>query len=82
MQHVRFTSQPIEEPEKPEYLTQILEMMHAEKTLLFSTDYPHWDNDFPMQILTRIPPASQADLLRKRRRAVRPFLSYICRRPT
>jgi predicted TIM-barrel fold metal-dependent hydrolase len=57
LDRVRFTSQPIEEPERPEYLDQILTMIHAERTLLFSTDYPHWDNDFPKQTLTRIAPA-------------------------
>jgi predicted TIM-barrel fold metal-dependent hydrolase len=56
LDHVRLTSQPIEEPEKPEYLEQMLAMIHADRTLLFSTDYPHWDNDFPKQTLTRIAP--------------------------
>jgi len=53
---VRFTSQPIEEPERPEYLSHILEMIHADRTLIFSTDYPHWDNDFPNNTLTRLAP--------------------------
>jgi len=57
LNHVRFTSQPMEEPEKPEYLTSILEMIHADRTLVFSTDYPHWDNDFPPQTLPGIPAA-------------------------
>jgi predicted TIM-barrel fold metal-dependent hydrolase len=54
IENVRFTTQPIAEPEKPEHLRQILEMMHAEETLMFSSDYPHWDNDDPGYGLPRM----------------------------
>jgi predicted TIM-barrel fold metal-dependent hydrolase len=54
-EHMRFTSQPIEEPDRSEDLVQILGMMKAEKTVMFSTDYPHWDFDNPKMTLPRMP---------------------------
>ncbi len=55
LDHCWFTSQPFIEPEKPAYVANILEMMHADRTLLFSTDYPHWDFDDPNQVMMLIP---------------------------
>lgn len=45
--HIRLTTQPIEEPDKPAHLAAMLEMFPAERMLMFSTDYPHWDGDTP-----------------------------------
>jgi predicted TIM-barrel fold metal-dependent hydrolase len=55
IENTYYTTQPIAEPERPEYLAQTLEMMHAEETLMFSTDYPHWDNDDPRYAMPSMP---------------------------
>ena len=52
--HMRFTSQPIEEPERSSLL-RVLEWVDAERLLLFSSDYPHWDFDDPKQVFGRLP---------------------------
>jgi predicted TIM-barrel fold metal-dependent hydrolase len=54
IEHCRFTTQPIEEPDNHE-LIQMLNMMRAEKTVMFATDYPHWDNDTPLFVLNKLP---------------------------
>jgi predicted TIM-barrel fold metal-dependent hydrolase len=54
-EHVYLTSQPIEEPDDPKHLVQIFEMIGADKRVMFSTDYPHWDFDNPMMALPPMP---------------------------
>jgi predicted TIM-barrel fold metal-dependent hydrolase len=46
-EHVRLTTQPIEESEEPGQLAQIIQMLRAEDMIMFSSDYPHWDFDNP-----------------------------------
>jgi predicted TIM-barrel fold metal-dependent hydrolase len=41
-----FTTQPIEEPQKPEHLADIIGWLGWDR-LIFSSDYPHWDFDHP-----------------------------------
>ncbi len=54
VEHVKLTTQPIEEPSVPGHFAKILEMMHADRTVMFSSDYPHWDNDNPALILRNL----------------------------
>lgn len=48
--HVWFTSQPMEEPHDPAMLPHIMETVGWDR-IMFSTDYPHWDQDDPGFVL-------------------------------
>jgi len=54
--HVRFTTQPFIEPAKRAHVAQICDMIQADRVLLFSTDYPHWDFNDPVRALAALPP--------------------------
>ncbi|MDQ5851189.1 MAG: amidohydrolase family protein [Chloroflexota bacterium] len=53
-EHIRFGTQPLEQPAKVEHLWSLLEAMDGKHTLLYCSDYPHWDYDDPAQI--KLPP--------------------------
>src|SRR3954454_13579669 len=53
--HVRFTTQPLPEPRLRKHLHVLCEIAQAERTLMFSSDYPHWDFDDPRHALTTLP---------------------------
>jgi predicted TIM-barrel fold metal-dependent hydrolase len=54
-EHVRFTSQPFVEPRRREHLHALCDIVRADKTLMFSSDYPHWDFDDPTTALSWLP---------------------------
>ncbi|HUC19011.1 MAG TPA: amidohydrolase family protein [Acetobacteraceae bacterium] len=61
-EHVRVTLQPTDAPPAPEDLARVMEQIGAERLLLFSTDFPHWQWDggavlpagLPARLLPRI----------------------------
>ena len=47
-EHLYLTTQPVEEPHKPEYFLNLFEQEPSlADHLLFASDYPHWDSDDP-----------------------------------
>jgi predicted TIM-barrel fold metal-dependent hydrolase len=60
LDHVRFTTQPFIEPSRREHLEVMLDIVGAERTLLFSSDYPHWDFDDPGRLLRSLPTGLRA----------------------
>lgn len=53
-EHMRMTTQPIEPTPDRETFDRMMEQMRAEETLMFCTDYPHWDFDSPLQALPKL----------------------------
>ena len=60
--HFRATTQPMEEPENPQHLKAMMEMIGRDNFLMFATDYPHWDFDAPNRAI----PALIGSSLRER----------------
>jgi predicted TIM-barrel fold metal-dependent hydrolase len=48
--HIRLTTQPLEEPKNRQHLWDVLATIDAENILLFASDYPHWDFNEPAKL--------------------------------
>jgi len=60
-EQMRFATQPVEEFTSEEFL-RIIDQMGSDELLCFSTDYPHWDFDNPLEAL----PSDIPDDLRRK----------------
>ena len=54
-EHVRITTQPIETPPDGEDLWPVIRHLRPERTMMFASDYPHWDFDEPTHVLRLMP---------------------------
>ena len=45
-----FATQPIEEPESPRDMAEVIRLIGGEDTVLFASDYPHHDFDHPKKV--------------------------------
>ena len=54
-EHVRFASQPLESPENAELLEPAIRGLRPWDTLMYASDFPHWDFDEPEQTLRQLP---------------------------
>ncbi len=53
--HIRLSTQPLEEPANADHFHAMLEMFPAERMLMFSSDFPHWDGDAPDFAMRQFP---------------------------
>jgi predicted TIM-barrel fold metal-dependent hydrolase len=70
-EHLRFTTQPLEQPADGRHLHQALDMVDGiEDMLMFATDYPHWDFDSPQLVQRRLPAAWRDKVMSENARAL------------
>lgn len=69
-EHFWFCTQPMEEPETPGHLTEIIDWIGWDR-IMFSSDYPHWDFDDPKYALNfKMTDAQRAGILRDNAKAL------------
>lgn len=70
-EHLWLTTQPMEEPARPEHFHQLLEHLDMTDRLMFATDYPHWDFDAPDQALpVKLPVEVERKIMAENARAL------------
>ena len=57
LEHFYLTTYPLEAAPDPTFLHQTLEMIHGERTLLFSSNYPNWEYGDPFAMIRDVPAA-------------------------
>ena len=62
LEHVYLSTYPLEAA-PAEALSQTLDMIHGERTVLFSSNYPHWEYGDPLAMLENIPEALRRRIL-------------------
>lgn len=63
IEHMLFTTQPFIEPKDKRHVLDVCDMISAERVLLFSSDYPHWDFDSPRRALAALSKETQARIM-------------------
>jgi predicted TIM-barrel fold metal-dependent hydrolase len=61
--HVRFSSQPLDEPSPRGAMAELLGWVRADRTLMFSSDYPHFDWDDPGHTFNQLAPQLRSRIL-------------------
>lgn len=72
-EHVRFTTQPVEELSQEEFL-QFMGQLGSDDMVCFSTDYPHWDYDSPLRALPPLGKELEEKVFSENARAAYPKL--------
>jgi predicted TIM-barrel fold metal-dependent hydrolase len=61
--HIRFTTQPLDDPDDTKQYLRYLEWMESSRFLMFSTDYPHWTYDDPTWATTHFPKEARENIM-------------------
>lgn len=64
-EHVRFSTQPFDEPRRLRDFVALLDWIDAGRLLMFATDYPHHDADDPRWIGPRLPEGMRDRIMRR-----------------
>ncbi|WP_433960682.1 amidohydrolase family protein [Bradyrhizobium guangdongense] len=73
--HVRFTVQPIDDPNEAEGLLRLIDHLKSDELFLFSTDYPHWQFDGDAALPSGLPGTLVQKILRDNPLAAYPRLA-------